>query len=371
MSEIQISKVIIHELVKIQHKPIKESKLRKDNLNPKAEPVRVLVSGVSELYGKRNNTAHYGTFRVDEGRGRFPDSFENYAILKTPSDDEFLDLSLTAMKALYQAAEMSPPASGGYILFADYFNSQGRFFLVAMIKQKDGLTLSEELVPENLSQLDLSRLYQAAKINFSKLSAYNTATPTERQELNYLSFVSPSSHQSAAGYFVTAIGCSPGTAAAKATRTIVKESYQFFKNNEELNKFSNDFKNDLVKYMLEKHEKRESVKLSEVEKLARKYIPADESEKADKIAEDLISHLNSEKNSVPVEFPPTKSVLNSYRQIHYRADDWDFTFERSSLGENEGARVYYDRRRNRIILNELPEKFVKLINEELENEIME
>lgn len=149
-------------------------------------------------------------------------------------------------------AENIHAASGGYLLFADYSNAQGRFFIIAMIKQKEGMRLSRQLVPEELTQLDLDRLYQAARINFGKLSAYQTATESDRQEQNYLSFVSPSNSKTAAGYFVTALGCAQGTASARATDTIIRESVGFFRQHDELSRYRQAFKNDLLDHLTRK-----------------------------------------------------------------------------------------------------------------------
>ncbi len=367
MEDIKINKVVIHELVKEQHKKIQPSNLRDKVLDASSDPVVKLVYGVTSLYGKRNNSAHYGTFRNDEGRGTFPDEFETYSKISSPSDQQFLDLSKAAMKALYKKAEGIHAASGGYMLYADYSNTQGRYFIAAMIKQKEGLTLSEQLEPEELTQLDLSRLYQAARISYGKLSAYRTASLEDRQEINYLSFVSPSASKSAAGYFVTALGCAPGTASARATTTIIKESVDFFRKDERLNPYRQTFKNKLLEYLTEKEAKGESVKLSEVESLARQFFPADEENLADEIADKFISHLNCEENGVPAEFPVNKPALNRSKRIQYNSDNWDLSFERSSLGTKNDAKVYFDKDHNRLIFNDLPCAVVKLIEEELEN----
>ena len=254
------------------------------------------------------------------------------------------------------------------MLYADYSNSQGRYYLVAMIKQKEGLTLSKQLEPEELTQLDLSRLYQAARISFSKLSAYRAATEQNRLEINYLSFVSPSTSKSTAGYFVTALGCAPGTASARATTTVIRESVEFFRNNESLKPHRHSFKNDLIDYLTKKDESGESVKLSEIESLARRYFPAVEEDMADKFSDDFISHLNSEEHGVPVEFPVSKPALMKCRRIQYKADNWDFSFERSALGENDGAKVHFDKEHKRLIINDLPDGVIKLLQEELENQ---
>lgn len=108
--------------------------------------------------------------------------------------------------------------------------------------------------------------------------------------------------------------------------------------------------------------------MSEIEGLARRYIPSDEPGRADEIADDLIAHLNDEENAVPVEFPVSKAMLVRHRQIRYKANNWDIAFERTALGEGDDAQVQYDRDRNRIILNSVPSGLVDMIREEIENQ---
>ena len=371
MSEIEINKVVIHELVKEQHKHIQKPNLRQEVLYAKSEPVQKLVDGIIALYGKRNNSAHYGVFRNDRMSNVFPDAFGAYSKIDSPDDTSFMNLTRKAMDVLCDKAEGIMSSSGGYMLYVDYCNARKRYFLVAMIKQKEGITLSEKLEPEELTQLDLNRLHQAAKINFAKLAEYTTADEKEQQELNYLSFVSPSASKAAAGYFITALGCSSGTASATATRTIITESTAFFRNDEELKKHQFDFKKDLMEYLAQQEDRKESVKLSEVEKIARKYMPAEEPGQADELADRFISHLNSEECSVPVEFSVNKSVLVKHRQIRYKAHDWELNFERTALGETDDAGVHYDRDCNRIIINNLPNRIVEQIEEELKSRATE
>lgn len=367
MPDIIINKVVIHELVKEQHQPIQTSNLRPVVLDPANGIVLKLVGGITSLYGTRNNSAHFGTFRIGDGCGVFPSSFNTYTESATPDDFSFMTLTRIAMDALYGKAESSPAASGGYILFADYSSAQSRFFIIAMIKQKEGIRLSEHLEPEELVQLDMNRLYQAARINFGKLSAYLAASESDRQELSYLSFVSPNAGKTAAGYFVTALGCAPGAASARATDTLVRESTAFFRNNDILKPFRKKFKDNLLVYLSKKEETGQSVKLSEVEEIARQFMPAEEAGEVDKMAGALISHLNSEAHAVPVEFPVNKTALNKHTHISYSADNWDLKFERHALGVTDAAQIYYDRENKRITIKNLPDSLIEKISQELES----
>ena len=366
-TDFSINKVVIHELVKEQHRGIQPSNIRNTVLDGRNDAVRKLVTGITSLYGRRNNNAHYGTFRTGEGRGAFPDQFEAYTRVVALNDEVFLTLTHVAMESLYIKAESSPLASGGYILFCDYSTQQGRYFLTAMIKQKEGIKLSATLEPEELVQLDLSRLHQAARINFGKLSAYLAAEERDRLELSYLSFVSPHTGKTAAGYFTTALGCAPGAGSTRATETLIQESTKFFKEREVLQPHAREFRVNLIAYLQRKKESGESAKLSEIEEIARPFMPADESGQADELADAFISHLNSEDLAVPVEFPVSNRALGRYTHIKYRADNWELNFERGALGSDDTADIYYDDNLNRIIINQIPEGAIELIRQELES----
>ncbi|MEM7969878.1 nucleoid-associated protein, partial [Morganella morganii] len=143
-------------------------------------------------------SSHYGIFNLDEKRrGPFPAEFDKYRndTSKTLDDELFIGLSKNIMYQLYSEAKDRPAASGGLLLFADYIIKSTRYFLIAMIKQKEGIVISDKLEPKELEHLDLAKLNQAARINYDLYDKYLSADENERQDVNYLSFVSPSSNQ--------------------------------------------------------------------------------------------------------------------------------------------------------------------------------
>lgn len=360
-----INYAVIHELIKDRHKEIKKPNIREKVLSNKSPAVVSLVAGVHKIYGKKNNSAHYGVF--DSNGGRYPASFHNYW-RQFNSEQDFIDLSKTVMSELQRLASGSGGASGGYILVSDYEVDSTRFLITAMLKKKNGITLSENLEPEELEEIDLNSLHQAARINYGKYQQYQNATDDERLELNYLSFVSPSSSQSAAGYFIVALGCSAGTASAKATRLLVNESVKFFKeNNMGSERF--DFKNKLLEYLDECVNQEKSAKLSEIGEIARTYFPADEEGKADVLYEKFYSSLNGEEIGIPVEFPVNKSSLQKYTHLKHKTDRWQLLFEKGTLGETVNSEIRFDRENSSLIINEIPKEFVEKIELALQESV--
>ncbi|EJR6406179.1 nucleoid-associated protein [Salmonella enterica] len=57
-----------------------------------------------------------------------------------------------------------------------------------------------------LEQLDLTKINQAARINFDKFLKYQNSSVIDKQDLSYLSFISTTTQKTASGYFILALG---------------------------------------------------------------------------------------------------------------------------------------------------------------------
>ena len=290
--DVKVNFAVVHELIKEQFKDIQKSDIREVVLKKDKPAVNKLIIGATSIYGKKNNATHYGIF-AKKTVSDFPKDFDAYSKIEI-SEKSFLEITESAMVELFAAAKKTTASSGGYILFVDYENSQGRFLLIAMLKKRDGLRLNEHLEPEELIELDLSSLYHAARINFNKYNEHAAADDEAKQELNYLSFLSQSAGRSAAGYFVTALGCAVGTASAAATKNRILESVKFFRERPNLRDKRIQFKDEVLRYLERQRDSGQSVKLSEVEAIARQFFPAEMEGEADDLASEFIGHLNSE-----------------------------------------------------------------------------
>ena len=357
--DVSINFAVVHELIKEQFKDIQNSYIRKVVLDKDKPAVSKLIVGATSIYGKKNNATHYGVF-AKKTASDFPKDFAAYSKVEI-SEKSFLEVTQSAMGELYTAAKKTTASSGGYILFVDYQSSQGRFLLIAMLKKRDGLRLNENLEPEELIELDLSSLYHAARINFDKYHEHGAADDEAKQELNYLSFLSQSAARSAAGYFVTALGCAVGTASAAATKNLIVESVKFFRDRPNLREQRIQFKDEILRYLERQRDSGQSVKLSEVEAIARQFFPAEMEGQADDLANEFTGHLNSEAVGIPVEFPISKVTLDRYTHVVFKADNWQLKFDRNSLGEGVDAEIRFVEQDRKLIINNLSEEAVEII----------
>lgn len=359
---ITLNRAVVHELIKEKNEAPEPLNLRQTLLPIDNDSVLKVISGVVSIYGRKNNSARYGVF---QGSVAFnvPREFGRYSSNNNSNDADFMDFSRTIMEELFREATSTSFATGGHILFADYENEGTRFFLAAMIKQKTGFAFSDTLGVEDLEYIDLSRLHQAIKINFDRYASYQEAEEVDKLELTYLSFVSPQASQSTAGYFIKAMGCKAGAPSAKATEAVITESYNFFLSRDELNQHAHDLKKDVCLYLADKAERKQPASLADIEGLARSYFPTNTEEQADEFADDFVTHLNSEDIGVPPQFPVNKPKLKSLTHVIYKGRDLRLEFDKEDLGNEPGARVYFDGRQ--VIISELPADLIEKLNEQI------
>lgn len=365
--DLTIHKAIVHKLVKEQHQPRKKSVTRTTLLPATNPSVEILVRSLIKVYATRYNRVQYGIFSVGGACGKFPGEFQVYANKKTPSDDDFIRLSKDiAMDELERSSDQKPASSGGYIVFADVNEGDSRYYYVVMVKEERGLRFTPDLNPEQLLELDLKRIHQGCRISFDKLSEYLAAGNKERQEIRYLSFVSLSANQDAAGYFKAALGCSAGSASKKATDTVIREGLKLFGGNDELKQNKKAFREELVSYLEEKGSSEKPARLADILFIVRKNIPLELGEdKIDKYAEDFGSLLNNDENQISPEFPVSRSVVKRFTHIKSKGNYFDLSFQREALGTGKDAKISYDPDNKSITLTVIPQELIEQVEKEL------
>ena len=342
----RLNYAVVHELLKDTGTTRARSNLANDLLGSENPVVVDLVERIISLIGKRENMAHYGVFRDDATATRIPDIVKSYCVKDDPTPDSFQALTNDCMEALRDRAQSQNLATGGYLLFVDYTRAN-RFFLVAMIKQRSGITM-EGLVPTSITELDLAKLHQVARVAFDRLRSYQAAV-ADRQDKTYVTFVSPKGSQQAAGYFVNALGCQPGTPASVATKEAIVGTVGFFDAHQSIKSQGQEAKVDLIDFLRTKADSGERVTLSEIVEVARRHFPL---EQADDLTSALIEYLQSEDHRVPAEFPVSKRALNRYARFRYRSSQLNVEIEKSAVSLDDSGPIYFDQENRRLIISD-------------------
>ncbi|WP_231360482.1 nucleoid-associated protein, partial [Escherichia coli] len=283
-----------------------------------------------------------------------PELFHKYSLVQQSVSSDFIELSKEVMKQMYKSAQEQIWASGGYVVFTDYILSGFRYLLVTMIKKTNGVTISENLEPEEMIHLELGNINQAAKINFRYYEEYQKADDLKKTDLSYLSFISKTTGQSAAAYFIAALGCDKGIASAGATRKLPDEIRRFFKKEPLLKNQAESFRNDVIKYLEKQFDNEHSARLSDIESLASGHMSYLKEEEKTELVDKLMKHLNSEEVRIPSEFVINKNSLDKISNVIYKTPSLSFHFDKDLLGVTTDAKIYYDDENQSLTFNNLP-----------------
>lgn len=363
---IQILHAVIHGFTKDPNTTVVSAKVKKDKLLDVAMPaVASLVTGVNGLLGKPGNILSYGQFDDDMRQGRFPTSFDDYlAAQQRPA--EFLTLSQLTTDELADQAALEPLATGGNILVASYTSGGALYFLVAMIKQRGGLVLDDDYVPTEIVEIDLSKVQQAARISIGRYKQVR-ALPLEAlgiddvvpEDRTYLSFVGRTSN-TAAGYFVKALGCTKGVGSSRATSNVIKAVASYF-SPPELKHVKQVARNCVFAYLQEKLDKGEDAQLSEIAHCATACLEA----KQEIHLEPFKEFLNGENGRVPAAFKVHGLTLKKNTRIKAESASWSVQFERGSLGRTPNSSVFFDENHNTLTVKGLDSRTIAEILAEL------
>lgn len=323
----------------------KKYNLRTKELDCNSPIVIKLSQELIQKYGKKYNTVTYSSFDTDKiRRGKFPDAFQKYHSLKRKTKQAFIDLSVLVMNELATKASKIKSSSGGYILFLDYFYDKNSYLVIAMIKQKDALTITDNLNLEELLSIDLSKIHQATRINCTH---YSQALASKNDDNFYLSFVSSATDGNTSSYFITALGCQKNTSASKMTKNIIDVSEAFFENDPEIKKYTNDFKDELIKYLTYCCDKKQMATLEQVISKARLILDLSGFQNSNQKADELLEILNSESVNISAAFNVNKDQLNKMLKVKLENDDYTLNFARKLLGTTEAHKIYFDEKKGK------------------------
>ncbi|MDR2278744.1 MAG: nucleoid-associated protein [Vagococcus sp.] len=361
MPALEIKNVIIHEFIKEAKKPIDKSNLfnfRNDVLDPENTIVFGLVNTITSLYGKKGNSAYYGVFKENETkRGPIPDHFATYFAYGDENTQKFIDFTVLITEQIAEEAGKESLSSGGFLIFADYISDGARYFIITMVKNKPGVRISSNLEPEELVQLDLSKIHQAARINFARYERFQNSAELDKSDFSYLSFISVSNpvDKNASGYFVTALGCDKGIPSSRATNQLPFEINKFFESHEDLQESALNFRKKIIDYLGEQVSNKMPAKLSDIESMAKVQMSHLEDERKENLIGLLMERLNSDDVQIPAEFNVNRKAYEKMKNISFKTAGFSYTFEKGMLGISKSADVFYDQTDKSLTFTNLPE----------------
>ena len=371
-----LKSAIIHSFKKLAHTDFVGEVVKKNvSLDIKNPALTFLVDGINGLIGKDGNSVVYGQFSSDGREGPFPKSFEEYlgSVGAANEDAEFVALSHLVMDQLVAQAAQQVLSTGGHILCALYGSGASNFLIVASMKERGGIQLDANYVPNKIQEVDLSKVQQAARVNivsFNDVKARELLPPPaedeEEVDSTYLCFLSKGRDSQASDYFISALGCAKGVASGRATKNAIDNVARFFRDKAELKGLGYKAKVAVVGYLQERLQNNKPARLDEICHAATVHVPP---ELVDAIL-GLKDYLNGERNKVPDEFTVNAKSLKERTRMKAETPSWTLLFERGSLGKNPIASIYYDEVRNKLTLSNLTPEIIGLIEKELATRVV-
>lgn len=359
-----LKSAVIHSLEKDAHDTMTTVRHARGALDVTDRMVVQLARQLAELVGKDGNAVLWGQFAAANRQGNFPGTVRTL-MGEEFSTSAFMDLSLTTMEELREQAERKSGATGGHIFFGQYRTNGSEFLLVAMIKQKGAITLSEDLRPTEIQEIDMSKLHQAARINMARYGEHlDEATEGNEgaaeadetsEEKTYLCFVNRRGREEVADYFVDALGCVKGTSSSQLTTKLLRFVKQYVRDQPEIADLQPEIKQSVLDYMQSLGE-GQSVRLDEVVHAAKAKVHPTQAQ----LLDGLKPFLNSEQCQIPDEFSLSRQALKAHIRINAKKQNWGLWFETGVVGVAD-SELLYDATQKRLTLTDLPPDTIESI----------
>lgn len=311
-----------------------ETILGKAQLKVSATVIRV-VNELYSLYASRASKAH----------GRFSDDVQNYPAQTYISDfqkDEyksFADLTKKLMATLTAQARRKAGATGGHVMFAHIERDASIYLMVAIINDKLGALLTNDLDIADVQHLDLDGFRFAGRVNI---------TAWLEDADRYIGFLKGKGD--VAEYFKEFLGCDTTVQDLQDTKTLIQALEKFADPARGIVKDKHEFLQRAYE-ICERHV-REAAPL-DFEAFANELYP-------DKPGE-LAKALGDPDLALGDGFVPNRRSLRALVRFKAKTSVWSVEFDRAALAS---GKIVYDPDKKTITLKELPDELV----EELERE---
>lgn len=355
---------VIHSLEKEAQSNVASIRHAPSPLDVTVPQVVSLAEQLSRLVGRDGSTVFWGQFGTNNREGQFPGAVENL----TASIDlaTFMTASEVAMAELVIAARNERLSTGGFVCFMVYEAGGVQFLLVAMVKERGALTLSPDMVPTEIRELDLSKLHQAARINlvrydeFLRRGSDDVGTLADEGERTYLCFVNKGLRNEVAKYFIEALGCEKGVSSTRATRSAVDAVKKFVSSKPEIKVHARKVRRAVIDHMAALPEGA-TMTVDTLVSVVRVTLGDENNEHL----EELSAYLNGEDAQVPDSFVVSAQYIKSVTRITAQADGWRLSFEDTEISEKEGPLIY-NREEKSLRIRRLPDETVKKIEATLD-----
>lgn len=307
-------------------------RLAPESLTIKDE-VEALLEELTKVYNAKPAKGYASFVQADDPTFQQEDSEEPLPLPEFPQlldkrlqdDVAFVEFSQSVARLLRAELEHYQFLESGFLLLAEYQQTGDRFLQVAFLPVKDGVTVGPDLSVDRSTQLDISKVQIAARIN---VSDYQTGL----SDSHYVSFIKGRTGRKVAEFFLDFLGCAERINAKKETDHLVDNVQallmQEVKHGDDMdNDTANEIRRDIFEYCGEQSSQGEHIRLSDIDQRL-----------TEKGARPLSEFSQQQGIEMATEFPADRSSLRKLMKFQGQGGGLSVAFEQAMLGE----RVQYD-----------------------------
>ncbi|RUO33293.1 nucleoid-associated protein YejK [Aliidiomarina soli] len=292
------------------------------------EEVEVLLEELNKVYNAKPAKGYASFVSPDDPRFQEAEGGESVPLPEFPklldsrlqNGIAFVDFSQQVARLLRNELEHYQFLESGFLLLAEYQQTGDSFLLVAFLPVKDGVTVSADLSVDRSSQLDISKVQLAARVN---LSDYQTGI----SDSHYISFIKGRAGRKVAEFFLDFLGCAERVNAKKETDQLVQSVQELVRQDDLSPEVASEIRKDVYDYCGEQWSQGEQIRLSDID-----------TRLAEKGAGSLKAYSEQQGVSMAEEFPADRSSLRKLMKFQGQGGGMSVAFEQDMLGE----RVQYD-----------------------------
>lgn len=308
---------------------------REKALDPKDENVIRLIELINDAYASAKSL-DYGKFVNSQN---FPTLLGRYV----SADKPFYESSIDAMEELKSRMQSQQLSTGGYIVLARFDNSDSTsFFMVVMLKIKEGLVFDENMDLLEVERLDLEQLHFAARINLTLQNKGNNK--------RYVSFLKGKrSQDDVSKYFREFLGIDEKSyeSATGSTNSLIDTMKSYAEINDWDDEDFSEVKTRVFAYAKTQFENNQVVSITALSNL----IDPENSE-------EFVAHANEKE--LPSTFHIDRKRLNRLKR--YSGSDKDVNISFSNDVFNK--RVFINPSEDQIVIKGIPEQLKKELIED-------
>ncbi|RUO25887.1 nucleoid-associated protein YejK [Aliidiomarina minuta] len=293
------------------------------------QEVEVLLEELTQVYNAKPAKGYASfvaaddpIFQEQEGEESIPEpEFPKLLNGWLKQEVEFVDFSQQVARLLRNELEHYQFLDAGFLLLANYQQTGDDYLLVSFLPVKDGVTVGPDLSVDRSSQLDISKVQLAARIN---LSDYQTGISNS----HYISFIKGRTGRKVADFFLDFLGCAERVNAKKETEQLVQSVHDFVKSEELEPEQASAVRKEVYDYCGEQWQQGEQVRLTDL----------DERLTGQGATSSFSAFTQQNESELAEEFPADRTSLRKLMKFQGQGGGLSLAFEQNMLGE----RVQYD-----------------------------